>query len=80
MTELPDEVGPRRSFQPTPFIDALVKAAQDHLGRNGRRKVSYAAALIWVLEDFAWCDPDKPAFGRMSPLMSSLVRDVLEAQ
>ena len=75
-----EKPAPRRSIQPTPFVDALVKATQQHLGRNGRRKVSYAAALTWIVEDFAWCEPDKPAFGRMSPVMSGIVRDVMEAQ
>ena len=69
----------RRSFESTPFIEALVGDVQATLSRNRSRKVSFNEALLWILEDFAWCGTDKPAFGHFSPVMSGHVRDVLKA-
>lgn len=59
-------------------MEALVEKVQAQLSRNRCRKVSVKEAVEWILEDFFWCEPDKPAFGRMSPNMASYVRDTLE--
>ena len=70
----------RRTIETTPFIDELVGAVQRHLGAFRGSPPSYAAALRWIIEDFAWCEPDRPAFGRMSPVMTGIVDGIMRSR
>lgn len=70
----------RRTIETTPFIDELVGAVQRHLGAFREAPPSYAAALRWIIEDFAWCEPGMPAFGRMSPVMTGIVEGIMRSR
>ena len=58
----------------------MVTAVQDHLRGLRGREVSYSDAVAWIIDDFWWCGVDKPAFGRMSPVMSGIVEKLLEVK
>lgn len=65
-----------RRVQTTPLVESVVARVQQHLSSWGPRdrRVTFSEALDWVMRDINWCEKDKPAYGRYSPVLAGILR------
>jgi hypothetical protein len=70
----------RRNIATTPLMEAIVAGVIKHnRGFNGKT-LTFSQALQWILADVDWCEPDKPAYGRWSPVLGGIIREAVEAR
>lgn len=65
----------RRSFESTPFIDAVLEEVANTMLAWGQEKPTTAELIEWVFLDIATFSDDVPASGMMSPNLRGILSD-----
>lgn len=54
----------------SPFTEEMIKKVQEY------KRCSRSKAVSWIIDDFLLFELDAPAFGELSPMLRSVVKDV----